>query len=288
MSDLAPGTRAGAGTFATVSLKEFGGVLQAMNAVACSSLPLNLKALAHNMLLAGNSKTGVGFSGQATLGRRVGVEARHVRRLQKKLAQAYTDGLCPIHIHYRKRKHTSDVYTITVRADAPRSFSEAMSSGSAGPVEDDGSTGSLEPLADVSTGSVEHAEPAPQDPEPRLNRLPRTDNLRSGSTEPTTKREEESTQQGGAPAANAARAQQDESPRHCGVCMVGPGVDCKGVTHRRDTLDLSAEQYRALRNTRRMRAHRGQDLPADKKGVTRAQLVASRLAELAPKGRRAA
>lgn len=90
-----------------------------MLAADCSRLPSNLRHLIHVMALHADNTSGRGLTGQAALGRYLGVSGRHVRRLLTELESLWEGGLSPVGVLRNKRWLNSDAYTIVVRPEAP-------------------------------------------------------------------------------------------------------------------------------------------------------------------------
>lgn len=94
-----------------------------MLAADCSNLHPRLKHLVHVMALHADNVTGRGLTGQATLGRYMGLSGRQVRRLLHELEALWGAGRSPVGMLREKRWLNSDRYTVVVASGAPLQLS---------------------------------------------------------------------------------------------------------------------------------------------------------------------
>lgn len=93
--------------------------IRAMLAADCSGLPQQLRHFVHVLALHADNTSGRGLTGQAMLGRYMGLSSRQIRRLWARLDELWNAQQSPVTALREARWHTSDAYRMLVREDAP-------------------------------------------------------------------------------------------------------------------------------------------------------------------------
>ena len=129
--------------------------MQIIDAVGASTLPQDLRLLLFTMAYLANSKTGVGLSGQETIGKFMGCSGREVRRKLERLDELPDVPVRVIRRHRylsANRGRTSDEYQLELFNRTPTSAKQSASTGHERPVE----AGVLPDVKHRSTGRETH------------------------------------------------------------------------------------------------------------------------------------